>query len=153
MRELKIAITVAIVIIALTIKMAFGADAITELFMRYNPRQAETLAQIVREAGKAYNVDPNIIAAIIVHESSVRPNVVSRGGDYGLMQVRWIFHKDKVSKASDLLEPRTNVLVGTRIFAEYYAQKKTIRGALLRYSGGNRALADKVMRTASGLGE
>lgn len=127
--------------------IALGIDKITELFMKYNPRQAVEFTQIVREAGEKYEVDPNVIAAIIVRESSVRPTVISKGGDYGLMQIRYKVHKDKVKNAAELLDPRINVFVGTQIFAQYFAQKKTLRGALLRYSGGNKTLASRVIST------
>ncbi|MBQ9420066.1 MAG: transglycosylase SLT domain-containing protein [Synergistaceae bacterium] len=147
MTEIRIAKIVAAVIIICTVKMAFGADKITELFMKYNPKQAAEITEIVYDAGKKYGVDPNVIAAIIVRESGVRPRVISKGGDYGLMRVRWKVHRDKVRNAAELLNPRTNIYVGTRIFAEYYRRQKSLRGALLRYSGGNKTLADRVLRT------
>ena len=155
--EIRIAKVVAYIIIFLTIFMCkvSYADVIEELFKKYNPRQAHEIAQVVRDVASEKQVDARIITSIIVHESGVRPNAISKGGDYGLMQVRWRVHKKtypQLKNASMLLDIRTNILVGTDIFVRYYAQKKTIRGALLRYNGGSRKLADKVIRTAKQLG-
>lgn len=139
-------IVAAIIIILCCIEMCEAADKITTLFMKYNRKQATRIAYFVREAGKKYDIEPEIIASIIVVESSVRPHVISRGGDYGLMQVRYKVHKDKVKTANDLLDPKTNIFIGTRIFKQYYEQKKTLRGALIRYSGGNKKMAAKVLK-------
>ena len=128
-----------------------GADKISALFSKYNPAQAEEIAELVRVTANDYGVNPNIIAAIIVHESGVRPNVVSKGGDYGLMQIRWRVHRRAYSEirtsAAPLFVPKTNIRIGTDIFVRYYAKKKTLRGALLRYSGGNSAYTRKVLNT------
>ena len=139
-------IIAAIIIILCCIEIAEASDKITTLFMKYNRKQAAQITYFVREAGKKYDIEPEIIAAIIVVESGVRPYVISKGGDYGLMQVRYKVHKDKVKTANDLLDPKTNIFVGARIFRQYYEQKKTLRGALIRYSGGNKKMAAKVLK-------
>ena len=130
---------------------AEGADKISALFSRYNPQQAEEIAQVAKNTAKNYEVNPNIIAAIIVHESGVRPFAVSKGGDYGLMQVRWKVHKSAYpelkTSPSLLFDPAVNIRIGTEIFARYYAKKGTIKGALLRYSGGNSTYTNKVLKT------
>lgn len=146
-KKIKIAAMILSIMFFSQAHIALGIDKITELFMKYNPKQAVEFTQIVREAGEKYKIDPNIIAAIIVRESGVRPTVISKGGDYGLMQVRYKVHCDKVKNANELLEPRINIFIGTQIFAQYFAQKKTLRGALLRYSGGNKTLANRVIST------
>ena len=147
MKEIKFAKIAAFIIVLLTILMAVkseGADRIEKLFRKYNPKQAHKIAQIVKTYDKA-----NVIAAIIVHESSVRPWVISKCGDYGLMQIRWRMHRKEYPylTANDLLNAETNIKVGVEIFNRYYAQKKTLRGALLRYSGGNTNYANKVLHT------
>ncbi len=155
--EIKIAKVIALIIVLITIflcKVSY-ANAIEELFKKYNPKQAHYIMQIVRDVAKEKQVDARIIASIIVHESGVKPHAISKGGDYGLMQVRWHIHRKtypQLKNARMLLEVKTNVQIGTDIFARYYAQKKTLRGALMRYNGGSKRLADKVIRTAKLLG-
>ena len=84
--------------------------------MRYNRNlsrtQADYFADLVFEASAEYHVPQALIAAIIMCESSARPNVISKGGDYGLMQVRYRVHKIR-----NLLDPRVNIFAGTKILA------------------------------------
>ena len=139
-------IIAATVIILFVVQACESNDKIAELFMKYNKAQANAFAAIVREAGKEYDVKPEVIASIIVIESGVRPYVISKGGDYGLMQVRYKVHKNKVKSANELLDPKTNIFVGTRIFKQCYLREKNLYGALVRYSGGNKKMAGKVLR-------
>ena len=139
-------IIAAIIFILAVVQVCEGNDKIAELLTKYNKEQASAFAAIVREAGKEYGIEPEIIASIIVIESGARPCVISKGGDYGLMQVRYEVHSDKVGSANELLDPKTNVFVGTKIFSQYYRQKKSLHGALVRYSGGNRKMAERVLR-------
>lgn len=144
---------VAAIILVLTLVEIAKADEvwIDALFRRY--RAPKALTNIVLEAGHKYGVDPEVIAAIIVVESSARIKAISKGGDYGLMQVRWKVHKKDIQRkfpniktAEDLLNPYNNIMVGTGIFARYRSQKKTLREALIRYSGGNRVMANRVLK-------
>lgn len=152
--EIFIAKVVTAAIVILTLLMATRAHAgeIADLFKRYNKKLSEQQAlqfeAIVEEAGKHFGISPSLIAAIIVVESSARPNAISKGGDYGLMQVRWKVHnKDypQLKSHKDLLEPRNNIFIGTEIYARYYAKKKSTALALKRYSGGSRKTARKVL--------
>ena len=130
------------------------AGQIADLFRHYNRRlsqqQALNFEHIVKDAGKSFGVSPNLIAAIIVVESGARPNVISKGGDYGLMQVRWKVHRKEFPWAKDILEPKTNILIGTAIYARYFAREKTVYGALVRYSGGGKKTARKVIKIMKG---
>lgn len=137
------------------------AKNIVSLFTEKNPKlsksTAENYASIILEAAKKYNQDPYIIAAIIVHESTVNNKAVSKGGDYGLMQIRWKVHAPdikkeypKVKNASGLFDARTNIFYGTKIFASGMAKvNNDVRKGILRYSAGNSKLADKVIATAN----
>ena len=151
--EVLLAKIVATSITLLTLVGIARADEawIDNLFSRY--RASKELTGIVISAGEKFGVDPKVIAAIIVVESSARPKAVSKGGDYGLMQIRWrVYKKDiqrrfpAVKTAEDLLDPYVNIMIGTEIFAHYSSQRNTLRGALLRYSGGNKTMAERVLR-------
>ncbi len=139
------------------------AKNIVSLFTRVNPslsaKTAESYAQIILEAGQKYRIDPYAIAALIVHESTVNAHAVSKGGDYGLMQVRWKVHakeiqrEHRVKSSKGLMKPRVNIFFGTRILSECYAKAGSIDGAIRLYSGGNRQLVAKVTRTMRELGQ
>ena len=135
---------------------------ISDLFLRYNKKLsregAMKYAEYIVQAGEKFGQDPFVIAAMIVNESSARHDAVSRGGDYGLMQVRWRVHRKDITKkyphireASDMLNPKDNVLVGTEIFSRYRASAPDLRGGLLRYSAGNKKLARKIFAVLEGL--
>ena len=136
--------------------------SIVKLFKEVNPslsnHDAESYANYILEACNKYNQEPFAIAALIVHESTVNTKAVSRGGDYGLMQVRWKYHKAHITRdykaikhAKDMLtHPRENILIGTKIFADYRGSKD-INAGVRRYSSGNTRLVNKVNATMSKL--
>ncbi|MBQ8693827.1 MAG: transglycosylase SLT domain-containing protein [Synergistaceae bacterium] len=141
---------------------ALQIKSIVKLFKETNPRlsnrDAESYANYVIEACDKFNQDPFAIAALIVHESTVNTKAVSKGGDYGLMQVRWKYHKDHIRRsypainhAKDMLtHPRENILIGTEIFAGYRGNKD-ISAGVRGYSSGNSKLVNKVHNTISKL--
>ena len=95
-----------------------------------------------------------MIAAIIVHESTVNRKAVSKGGDYGLMQVRWKVHAGDIKKrfpeiksASGMFNARTNIMYGTEINAQCMSKTGTLEKALMRYSSGSTKLTTKVLQT------
>lgn len=152
--EIFIAKLIAIILIILTLWeiSASGAtrQSISRLFMRYNRNlsrtQANYFADLTFKAGAKYYISPALIAAIIVCESSARPRVISKTGDYGLMQIHYSAHRDKVKRRKDLFNPRINIFTGNKILAQYH-KGRTLKAALTRYSGGSKRYAQKVIRT------
>ncbi|MBQ4431018.1 MAG: transglycosylase SLT domain-containing protein [Synergistaceae bacterium] len=139
------------------------ARNIYALFTKVNPKldqaSAKKYAEIVIEAAGKYKQDPYVIAAIIVHESTVNSKALSKGGDYGLMQVRWKVHEKaikqrfpNVRKAGDMFDARTNIMFGTEIFSDCMrkAGNDAAKG-LMRYSAGNTKMRDKVIATVKEL--
>lgn len=136
--------------------------SIYQLFMKHNPKLEASTAnkyiEHINAASSKYKQDSYVIAAIIVHESTVNNKAVSKGGDYGLMQVRWKVHEKaikkeypKVKTAKDMFDPKVNIFFGTRIFSECAAKSKNLEGALMRYSGNGTKLTAKVMNTVNEL--
>ena len=134
------------------------ASNISKLFTSVNPslnaKTATNYAKVIIKACEKYKQDPYAIAALIVHESTVNNKAISKGGDYGLMQIRWSVHEKaikkkfpKVKKASDILNAKINIYYGTELFADCVKKGGSTRGGVLRYSAGNEKLADKVMNT------
>ena len=129
----------------------FKHEKIVSLFLRYNNKisreRAYTLSQIVLREAHKHNINPYIIAAIIVRESSVRTRAISKTGDYGLMQIHLKAHRKKIRNVEDLFNPEINIALGTQIFADCLKHSKSLRSALIRYSGGNKTMANRVLRT------
>ncbi|MCK4330870.1 transglycosylase SLT domain-containing protein [candidate division WOR-3 bacterium] len=89
----------------------------------------------ISDASRAYNVDSELIRAIIGAESGFGPIAVSPKGAMGLMQLMPATAKSLGVK--DLTDPRENIMMGTKYFA---AQLKAFGGdidlALAAYNAG-----------------
>ncbi len=138
------------------------AENIIELFTKVNPglahKTAKNYSEIIIEVCNKFKQDPYAIAAIIVHESTVNNKAVSKGGDYGLMQIHWKAHSKavmkkfpKVKNAKGLFNARINILYGTEVFAYCMSKSDSLKGGLLRYSAGNEKFANKVLATVKEL--
>ncbi len=165
-RHVTVFALIIVLVIAGNVFAATAPDSkarnIYQLFTKANPKlsadSAKKYAEIVSQAAQKYKQDPYVIAAIIVHESTVNYKSVSKGGDYGLMQVRWRVHEKaikkeypKIRKATDFFDPKTNIFFGTRILSECAAKSKNLKGALLKYSGGGEKITQKVLNTVKQL--
>lgn len=72
-----------------------------------------------------YDIDPNIVAAIVWVESRGVPTVTSSDGGYlGLMQVGPKWHRARMDRlgVTDLYDPYSNVLVGVDYLSEIYGR-------------------------------
>ena len=78
----------------------------------------EQLVGAAHEAGNRLGMDPLLILAVMAVESRFNPIAESVMGAKGLMQVIPKFHQDKLEEhggEDSVLDPMTNILVGTRI--------------------------------------
>ncbi|GHS97072.1 hypothetical protein AGMMS50276_16510 [Synergistales bacterium] len=131
--------------------------SIAALFKQYNKRlsdaQAQEYAVLIVQIADKFKQNPLLVAAMIVNESSAQRDAVSRGGDYGLMQVRWRVHQKKIrqkypniKKANDMFNPKNNIMVGVEILSDCRERADyNTRDAILYYSAGNERLADNVL--------
>ncbi|MBR0233940.1 MAG: transglycosylase SLT domain-containing protein [Synergistaceae bacterium] len=158
----KLKVFAAIIIAFLCVNISEAKTAskiknISEYFVKVNPslkaKTAANYANIIISACEKHKQDPYVIAAIIVNESTVNHKAIG-GGNYGLMQINWKAHSAalkkeyKIKKAKQLFDARINILYGTKVFAYCMSKANNVlRGALMRYSGGNEKHATKVLAT------
>lgn len=115
------------------------------LSAKYPTRSKRNVEVIVeasyKEAAKR-GLNPLLVIAMIEKESSLKHRVKNSYGAQGLMQVvpRWHPEKMKAILHPDgLLDPETNIAVGTTILAEYLERTSgNLDKALKRYSGDAR---------------
>ena len=88
----------------------------------------EAYEDIIQEAATTYDMDPNLIHAVMQAESAFHPYAVSRAGAEGLMQLMPEL-SDEMG-VSDAFDPRENIMGGVR-----YLKR------LLDYHDGNLDLA------------
>lgn len=98
----------------------------------------------IRQASQITGVEPALIAAIIMQESSWKPNVSYKdtdgGSSYGLMQVRlgtargMLQEPDLTSKI--LAKPYTNILAGAHYLRRSFLKWRDIRDVVASYNAG-----------------
>lgn len=96
------------------------------------------LRDYIRELCDENNLPMSLVLAVIEKESSFRAGVVSKGGDYGLMQINTINHEWMSEKygITDFLDPYQNVFCGITILSQHYAKYEDIDKALMAYNCG-----------------
>ncbi|SHE69430.1 soluble lytic murein transglycosylase [Caldanaerobius fijiensis DSM 17918] len=90
-----------------------------------------------------YKIDPFFVFAIMKAESNFRPDVVSRKGAIGLMQItpetgRWIASELKIADYNDnmLFDPETNIMMGTWYLRNLSDEFGDVKLVIAAYNGG-----------------
>lgn len=98
----------------------------------------EEIQGYVIEISELYDLNPNLIFAMIEAESSGRRKVVSKAGCVGLMQVSPKWHKERMDRlgVSDLKDAYGNILVGCDYVAEMFAKYDDVYCVLMGYNQG-----------------
>ncbi len=105
------------------------------------PQKSSLYANLIEDCASRYDLDPFLVASVLVKESTAREKAVSKG-NYGLMQINWKANKPWIVKTfpiqstKELMTPSNNVRIGAHILA---ANIKKCRGdvdrGLDRYRG------------------
>jgi len=99
---------------------------------------AEQFVEVAHDAGDRLDMDPLLILAVMAVESRFNPVAESVMGAKGLMQVIPKFHQDKIDEVGgddSVLDPMTNVLVGTRILKDAMRRGGGLMRGLQLYAG------------------
>jgi hypothetical protein len=109
------------------------------------PASIQYWQSTIENAAKEYQLDPNLIAAVMLQESGGNDEVISSSGAVGLMQV---MPKDGIAvdficdghpcftnrpTTEELLEPDFNIRYGSRLLAALIRKKGSVREALFHY--------------------
>lgn len=87
-------------------------EAFPEAVPFHGKKGDERYDPIILRAARDYGIDPAVIKAVIMAESGFDPQAVSHAGAMGLMQL--MPRTAKELKVDDALDPRDNILGGTR---------------------------------------
>ena len=79
------------------------------------------------------------LIAMIDQESKFNPEVVSKTGDYGLMQINTINHEwlAEEYRTADMLDPYQNVFCGIKVIGSYIQNYNVYGLALMAYNMGD----------------
>jgi soluble lytic murein transglycosylase len=102
--------------------------------------------EIIKEECRLKKLDPHLILALIMQESSFDPKAISRSNAYGLMQLlpstaRPLARKMRISKrlkTTQLFDPSLNIKMGTTYFVGLLAESHgEVEMALASYNAGS----------------
>ena len=99
---------------------------------------AAQFVEVAHDAGGRHDMDPLLILAVMAVESRFNPIAESVMGAKGLMQVIPKFHQDKFEEhggEESVLDPMTNILVGTRILKDAMRRGGGLMPGLQLYAG------------------
>ncbi len=116
-------------------------DSLSRRFLIASEATASIVSAAYRAADAA-GLDPLLVLAVISIESRFNPLAESTMGAKGLMQIIPRFHRAKLAVHGGdqaLLDPESNIEVGTRILQEYIDRTGTLEAGLQFYNG---ALSD-----------
>lgn len=120
---------------------------------RVSQRVIFELVSLAHKVGHQHKLDPLLILAMMGIESSFNPIAESVMGAKGLMQIIPQYHADKLAPFGGekaVLDPATNVVVGTQILKEYLRSTGNLTVALQRYAGALRDTDDLYTRKVLG---
>ena len=101
----------------------------------------ERMVAAAHRAAAEVGLDPLLVLAVIAVESRFNPIAESGMGAKGLMQIIPRFHLAKLEKHGGeeaVLDPESNIVVGTRILQEYVRRTGSLEAGLQQYNGASR---------------
>lgn len=103
----------------------------------------EEYVAICEEVGDEYGIAPELLEAIIEHESAGQPNATNELGCVGLCQIRYGVHVTRMQKLGlhDIYNPRTNITLAADILNECRQRYgDDLMMTLMCYSGTSHAI-------------
>ncbi len=138
-----------LIILAVTV-LAFGVGTDAASMEAQMPREYVAYCE---EIGAMYHVSPEVLEAIIEHESRGDPAVGNSVGCYGLMGVSAKWNTDRMKRlgVSDLHDPYGNILVATDFLVEIFEEREDPYEVLRYYGGypeGDYGFSEEILRRA-----
>lgn len=96
------------------------------------------LQEFVYCISRAYNIDFTFVMAMIQHESGYQANVVSKTGDYGLMQINEANFEalTDVTGVTNYLDPYQSIIAGCYVLHDLFEKYDDPHRVLMSYNFG-----------------
>lgn len=117
------------------------------------PKSEGSLGRVISNPvykfSKKYDLDYNLVLAVIYHESSFRPMVEGKGREIGLMQISYHVWKDELNlpKYYECFDIYKNIDYGCQILKIYIDKTGNFYDALYLYNGKSEQYANRVYST------
>jgi soluble lytic murein transglycosylase len=132
-------------------------DTIEEFNPELSQQEKTSLGRVIYEESERYGYDPLVLMAMIMTESSFRPDVRSHKGARGLMQIMPAVgrelspevekaHGIEISSAKDLLDPEVNVKVGSYYLFKLILRFQDLKTAIRAYNEGPTDISKRIRR-------
>jgi hypothetical protein len=101
--------------------------------------------------GERFNIDPKLLAAIIMKESKFDPHAISPSGALGLMQIIPRWHLEKIIAAKEatgnpeIFNTNTNIYLGAWVMSDCLKKFKLETALTSCYSGGHQDYSASVL--------
>lgn len=122
---------------------------LSEVLARTNSRLEDNrlrrIVRAIRKYSHKYELDPNLITAVIIVESTAKPDAVSPKGAVGLMQVM-PYMATRLGFKGDLFAIDDNVNIGTFILADNIQRWGYREGVERYFWGSNKITSTTYMR-------
>jgi membrane-bound lytic murein transglycosylase MltF len=107
------------------------------LLDRENEMTLQELQQLAKQTAERHGVDSSLVFAIIKQESGWKPDIISRAGAIGLMQImpstgEWACDLTR----EELFDPHKNLDCGVRYFRQQLKRFGNVKLALCAYNAG-----------------
>ena len=139
MQKKKTGKAVAIIAVLLVI-VSIASVGVVVFTNRYYPLRH---VDIIRRHAAEFNLEPELVCAVIHAESRFRENAVSRAGASGLMQImedtaNWIAPSSGLDDFDygQILDPEINIRLGSYYLSSLLAQFGNLEAALSAYNAG-----------------
>jgi soluble lytic murein transglycosylase-like protein len=115
---------------------AAGTATVQVVIDSFRPLKPEDeFKELIQEAAQTYDVDPNLIRAVMEAESAFDPQAVSRVGAQGLMQLMPALQSEM--GVTDPFDPRQNIMAGARYLRQLLdAHRGNLPLTLASYNAG-----------------
>ena len=136
-KKMKTLITVMIIIIMISVASIFINKVVTKIVYK------KDYSEYVIKYSQEYDVDENLIYALIKAESNFESDAESIKGAKGLMQLMYSTAEDVAKKngiiltEENILEPDINIKIGTIYISTLIKKYECVEVALAAYNAGS----------------
>ena len=125
--------------------VAYGAPTgyKTEMFTAMNVPLDVSLQEEIYAVSKQYGIDYTLLLAVMQQESQFDVYAKSDAGDYGLMQINRINHRNLsvVLGIHDFMDPASNVRAGAYMLRDLFDKYHDVHKVLMAYQMGESGAA------------